>query len=488
MGMARGFLVFLVIFALTACGRNSSELKAVFIGDKADLFATGNRLPSAAQHVRAATEAGLVALDEKGEIVPALADRWIVTDDGRSFIFRLRDGTWPDGRELSGESVRIVLGRALRVLRGTSLGLDLAPVSDVRAMAGRVIEIRLSEPVPSLLQLLAQPELVLVRGKGGMGPMTLQRRGDEGLLTLKRPSERGLPEPKDWQARVRPVVVRPASPARAVALFAAGDVDLVLGGRLATLPLAPTGPLSRGTVQLDPAIGLFGLQVRNANGFLAAPEDREALAMAIDRQALIAPFNIAGWLPTTRVVAPALPGDPGLVAERWTAQSIDELRLQAAARVASWRRAHGGQTVTLSLALPDGPGIDEFYAELTRQLTMVGITLRRMPEDARADLVLVDRVARYAAPRWFLNQFACSLRQGLCDPAADALVAEADLQADTAARDSKLAEAEAKLTLANVFIPLASPLRWSLVRSNVTGFYPNAWAFHPLPAFAEIPK
>ena len=48
--------------------------------------------------MRAATTEGLVGLDAEGQVIPALADRWIVTDDGRSFIFRLRDGTWPETR------------------------------------------------------------------------------------------------------------------------------------------------------------------------------------------------------------------------------------------------------------------------------------------------------------------------------------------------------------------------------------------------------
>jgi hypothetical protein len=38
--------------------------------------------------------------------------------------------------------------------------------------------------------------------------------------------------------------------------------------RIDALPLADTGPLSRGTVRLDPALGLFGLQVRRAEGLL----------------------------------------------------------------------------------------------------------------------------------------------------------------------------------------------------------------------------
>src|SRR5690606_29323167 len=174
-------IVPLVALALAGCSRdNDGALEVVFIDSAENLFETGLRLSSGAQHVRAATESGLVALNAEGEVVPALADRWIVTDDGRSFIFRLRDGTWPDGSELTAESVRAELRSAIRALRGTSLGLDLAPIEEVRAMAGRVVEIRLSSPVPMLLQILAQPELALSRGEGGSGPMTIERDGGAG--------------------------------------------------------------------------------------------------------------------------------------------------------------------------------------------------------------------------------------------------------------------------------------------------------------------
>jgi hypothetical protein len=111
-----------------------------------------------------------------------------------------------------------------------------------------------------------------------------------------------------------------------------------------------------------------------------------------------------------------------------------------------------------------------------------------VPEGRAADLILVDRVARYAEPRWFLNQFNCGLRRGMCSSDADALVSESIVQADPAAKATLLAQAEAELTLANVYIPFGSPLRFSLVRGDVDGFAPNAWAYHPLPALAAIPR
>ena len=484
----RWLILPLIASALAGCGRSDdSAVQVAFIDTPESVFAEGVRLSPGAQHLRAATSAGLVTLNAGGEVVPALADRWIVTDDGRSFIFRLRDGTWPDGRELTAESARNALREAIRALKGTSLGLDLAPIEEVRAMAGRVIEIRLSSPVPMLLQLLAQPELAMMRGVGGTGDMVLERRGPAAVLAMKPPAARGIPEEADWKEYVRAIELRAESAESAIEQFDDGEVDVVLGGRIAALPLADTGPLSRGTVRLDPALGLFGLQVRRAQGLLATAQGREAIAMALDRPGLIEPFNIGGWVPTTRVVAPGLPSDPGLIAERWEDRTIEEIRGEAARRVAVWRRS-SGEDARLTLAMGTGPGLDLLFRELAAQLAAIGVQIERVPEGRAADLVLVDRVARYAEPRWFLNQFNCSLRSGLCSSEADATVRESIAQADPDAKATLLAQAEAELTLANVFIPFGSPLRFSLVRGGVDGFAGNAWAFHPLPPLAVIPR
>jgi hypothetical protein len=136
----------------------------------------------------------------------------------------------------------------------------------------------------------------------------------------------------------------------------------------------------------------------------------------------------------------------------------------------------------------DGPGLDLLFRELAGQLGAIGVRLERVPERAPSDLALVDRVARYAEARWFLNQFNCTLRNGLCDSDADDLVAQAMAEIDPVARATLLAEAEAAMTLSNIYIPFGSPLRFSLVRSDVDTFAANPWAFHPLPALAVIPR
>ena len=56
-----------------------------------------------------ATSQGLVAYDGDGQIEPGLAERWTVTTDGRSYIFRIREARWTDGRKVMAEEVASIL-------------------------------------------------------------------------------------------------------------------------------------------------------------------------------------------------------------------------------------------------------------------------------------------------------------------------------------------------------------------------------------------
>src|SRR3546814_10090235 len=105
---------------------------------------------------------------------------------------------------------------------------------------------------------------------------------------------RGLPALANWEETTRKVQVRALPARQAVEAFASGEVDLVLNGRVSDLPHADTGPLSRGTIRIDAALGLLGLAVRNEEGLLARPQLRGALAMAIDRSTLMQVFNKNG--------------------------------------------------------------------------------------------------------------------------------------------------------------------------------------------------
>ncbi len=486
---ARLPILSLLFLSCASCGSggDDSVVDVAFIGTTDDMFESDVRLDVAGQQIRSATAEGLVALDETGQVTPAVAERWIVTDDGLSYIFRLRNTKWPDGSLLTGDNVRAALLRNINALQRTSFGLDLSKIDEIRAMTGRVIEIRLRSPMPEFLQLLAQPELGLRKNRRGIGPMKLERKGALAILEPLPPQARGLPSQDDWAARARLLRVEALPARRAIDAFNTGAIDVVFGGRLAVMPMADTGALSRGTVRLDAALGLMGLQVKRAQGILATAAGREAIAMAIDRPTLLAPFNIGGWTPTTRVVAPALPGDPGKIGERWTGMSLAQRQAEARRRIAAVA-AQKDFSPKLSIAMPNGPGSDLLFGELAEDLSAVGVTLTRASGKAVPDLEMVDQVARYADARWYLNQFNCALRRGVCSPKADALVQQATATTDPVEMTALLTEAEAELTASNAYIPLGAPIRWSLVRGGVTGFAENQWGLHPLFPLSMRPK
>lgn len=480
-------VVVALVLAGGCSGDSDRSVKVAVIGEPGSPFATGPRLPAAAQLVRSATAEGLVGLDEQGRAIPALADRWIVTDDGLSYIFRLRDGTWPDGSEITGETARGALLQAVNLARGGPLASDLDVISDVRAMAGRVVEIRLKQQMPDMLQLLAQPELGLLRAGRGAGPMRLTRDKDVAILRPIAPGDRGLPDQPDWKERVRRLELQALTADKAIQRFNTDQADVVLGGRFTDFPRLDAKGVARGAVRMDPVNGLFGLAVMHEDGFLAKPENREALAMAIDREALIGALNVGGWTATTRIVNPALPGDTGSIGERWPGRSMAERRQVAAARVVQWGKARGAPTV-LRLALPSGPGGDRLHARLVEDFKAIGLDVRRVGENAEADLRLIDTVARYARASWFLNHLSCMSRRALCSPQADRLVAAALDEPDPAKRAELYADAEAQLTIANGFIPFGVPIRWSLVSGKASGFVANRWNTHPLMPLALRPK
>jgi len=498
-----------LLMPLGGCGStDNSALKLAVIGESAEPFTAGNRSGLAGQLVRAATAEGLVSFDEEGRVIPALADRWIVTDDGQSYIFRLRDGTWRNGDEITAQSAKEAFEKALRALKGTALGLDLSGVDEVRVMAGRVIEIRLNRPMPFLLQLLAQPELGLIHDKQGGGPMMVDARGQAATLTPIEPSRLGLPQVNDWAERTRQLVVRVLDGAGAVDAFNNGQIDLVLGGRLQDFPLTSSVGILRGTIQLDPVSGLFGLAVTNGKGFLASPENREALAMAIDRDGLISAFGVGGWSPTDRIVASGVEGDPGQIGERWAGLTLEDRRKTAGERVQAWRssqlakpkdgnaaasQAQPGEPpkpppLVLRVWLPDGEGTSILFRKIATDFASIGVGVLRVHDADDADLTLIDEVARYPRARWYLNRLSCQARHGLCDKPADDLVAEAAATTDAAQRAQLLTDAEVDLTKANVYIPFGPPIRWSLVRGSVRGFEPNTWGWHPLMPLAWLPK
>jgi oligopeptide transport system substrate-binding protein len=423
-----------------------------------------------------ATAQGLVAFDEAGAIEQGLAQRWIVIDGGRTYIFRLRGARWSDGTPVTAREVVAWLRR--QVARGSRnpLAPYLTAIDDIVEMTPDVIEIDLSRPRPDLLALFAQPELAIrrpPRGSGG-GPFRAAARPNGSLLLTPLPDpdraadEQREPEPEDQ------VTLRGERAALAIVRFAAKASDLVLGGAIGDWPLVQVAGLAPANTRVDPAAGLFGLSVESRTGLLATPQGRIAVAEAIDRQALTARFA-REWAPTEQLLPAQLDSASAPALADWVSTSLEDRRADARAIVGAWRDANGDAEVRLRIALPAGPGGTALWGKLGGDLQAIGIRPIRVAPDAPADLRLIDAVAPYDSARWYLAT-ACAA----CGLATPAGIEEARTAPTLAARAAALAAADAELARDGGFIPIARPFRWSLVALRLRAWRPNARAWHPL--------
>ncbi len=90
---------------------------------------------------------GLVKADPDGNFVPALAESYEISEDGKLFTFHLRPGVrFHNGSELTAEDVVYTLNRCRGTETGTPLLAAYGAIESVTAVDDATVEIRLTEP------------------------------------------------------------------------------------------------------------------------------------------------------------------------------------------------------------------------------------------------------------------------------------------------------------------------------------------------------
>ena len=429
-----------------------------------------------------ATSQGLVSYDGEGQIDTGLADRWTVTTDGRSYIFRLREAKWTNGRKVTAQDVASILRTYLAPASRHVLKSEFPEIETIKAMTDTVIEIRLSVPQPAILELLAQPSMAIVNKGMGWGPMRARKIGRAILLSP-------VPDPlAEDPAAAEAAANDPAasielvgtSPAGALARFKNGYADGVIGGRFSSLPYFAASNIGRSRLVVDPAPGLFGLSIVRAEGFLATDANRDALTRAIRRERLVEAFGLAEWQPqlTLRPAVHTRDGGPTPLRPAWADYDDASRQAQAKRVVDAWRAA-GRDIEPLRIAVPDSPGGRILFAYVAADLAAIGVPSRRVAMASTADLRLIDEVAPNDDALWALRRLSCR-RDTLCNREAQDLIEQAMRNIDVGQRAAQITEAEVVLARYTPFIPLATPLRWSVAAQRLTGLRPNTRGQHPL--------
>ena len=416
---------------------------------------------------------GLVSFDPSGNIIGGLAERWNVSDDGLSYIFRLASMQWPDGKKITAEQVAKILKRQLAAHSRNSLRDSVGAIDDVVAMTDRVIEIQLVAPRPNLLSLLAQPEFAILRGRLGTGPFRgAPTGGPDGELRLTRE----IVSSDEEQTRHEEVLLAGAPTADAIAGFVAARSDLVLGGTFTDLPLTRHMKIAGEALRFDPVAGLFGLVPLHAGGPLDRPEVRQLLAQAVDRTNFVNALGVPGLAPRATVLEPGLDGIGAISAPPWFAMPLAD-RLAALRSAAD--QLLGKAKPTISVFLPQGPGGDFLFLEIKRDWGEIGIVVERAQAGGAADFALIDEVAPSSSPAWFVRRFHCGAVI-VCDASADQLMDGARTMPVASQRYALITQAAARIEDQQLFIPITAPVRWSLVSERVQNFAGNRFGRHTL--------
>ncbi len=235
---------------------------------------------------------GLTRFAADGSVRPALAERWEIADDALSYTFHLREGvTFHDGAAFTAEDVKFSLDRA-RAEDSTNAQKQLfAAIDSVNVIDELTVEVTLTRPEGALLFNLAWGDAIIVDESDvgslttrpvGTGPFRFDEWVQGDRVELVRFDDY-WGEPVALQAATFKFI---SDPTAAFAAMMAGDID--------AFPVFPA-PENLAQFEADPRfkvlVGTTEGETILATNNAAEPFDdvrvRQALAMAIDRQAII---------------------------------------------------------------------------------------------------------------------------------------------------------------------------------------------------------
>jgi peptide/nickel transport system substrate-binding protein len=106
---------------------------------------------------------GLTRIGSRGEVLPALAESWTVSDDGKTYTFKLHTGVqFHDGNDFNDDDVKFSLDRA-RADNSTNAQKGLfAAIDTVEVVDPATVKVTLKNPQGSFLYNLGWGDAVIV--------------------------------------------------------------------------------------------------------------------------------------------------------------------------------------------------------------------------------------------------------------------------------------------------------------------------------------
>lgn len=238
----------------------------------------------------------LIRVDKTGKVLePGLAESWEVSEDGLTYTFKLRDAKFSDGSPITAEDAAYSLLR-IRDDEGSLWSDSYQVIDTAEGSDARTLVVKLKTQSAPFLATLAMPgaSILSKRGLESMGADAYAEMPiASGAFTVKewRRGDRIILEknPHFWQAdRVKLDGVEwisvPDDNTRMLNVQA-GQLDAAI-----FVPFSRVAELQKNpdlNVTIDASTREDHLLINHEHGPLAKKEVREALDMAIDKQAIV---------------------------------------------------------------------------------------------------------------------------------------------------------------------------------------------------------
>lgn len=446
--------------------------------------------------------AGLTSLNEKLEVVPDLAEKWTVSNDGRVYLFTLRRGAkFHDGRAITAADVKFSLERVadprlaspvaltyLGDIQGFSARMNgQAPeVSGIKVRDDVTIEISLDEPRVYFPAKLTYPVSYVVDQRNvSTGPDWWLKPNGSGPFSVSAfaPGERLSLVRHDAFVGTKPTLVGveylAVPPVEAyerdvidIAVVDLADIDRVTD---------KSDPLNRELkVRTDLDIQYLAMNVM-AKPF-DDPKVRQAFNHALDRDRIATVTLKRTVIKADGILPPGMPGR----SDRVRGLDFDVSRARQLVSESSYRDARNFPEISLTVMgtrTAPAPEVNAIIATY-RQSLGVDVRVRQLDRDAfmgatqrdrdRPQMFMTGWIADYADPQNFLDiLFHSRSRENMAryaSPEIDRDLEKARSERDSAVRTKLYQDIEARILQDAPWVPLWHNKRYILVKPWVQGY------------------
>lgn len=492
------FLLITVCLFLLSCGNDKSYVETIRVTIGAEPQSIDPSFLSAIDSMIYAVHIfeGLTSKDENGNIIGGVAERWDISKDGLSITFHLRENAkWSDGKNVVADEFVYSFRRLADPNTASAYSFLITPVKNadkilkgelsteelgVEALDDRTLKVYFESPTPYFLELAAIPIFSPLREEFisdnwtfspktyiGNGTYRMIDRKPDQIISLELNTNYWN---KDMMIAKRIDFVMFSDVSTAYAALKEGSILYSY-----KVPTADIDLLRKeGYLVTTPSLGTAYYALNNTNEVLKDKRVRKALALAIDRNYIVANITKTGEIPAAAFIPYGLKDVDGDFRENgggyYSVKKEDyKANIEEAKKLLEEAGYPNGANFPV-LEFKTNPGMGVTIAEAVQQMWKENLNIdmtitqeewavfQKNRQTRNYEVCRADWIGDYLDPMTFADLFVSTSagnRVGYNDPEYDRLILEAKNTIDNKIRMDNMHKAEDKLIGEDMaFIPL----------------------------------